>query len=119
MVIRPRDGQSGINSHQDLDQLIILANVAGDFHDIRGLLNDLTEIYDLNDYSYSQAFAASLRQEGSSGIVYSSVRQLGGECIAVFRPPVITRARQGERIVFQWDGEKITGYYKKSDYQVM
>jgi hypothetical protein len=111
--------ESGIKSHQGLDQLIILANIAGDFHDIRGLQNGLTDIYDLNDYNHSQAFATRLRQQGSYGIVYSSVRQQSGECIAVFRPPVITKARQGERIVFQWDGEKITGYYKKSDYQVM
>jgi len=109
--------ESGINSPQDIDQLTILADILGKFHDIREWQKDLPDIYSLNDYSQSQALATHLRLQDSYGIVYSSVRHLKGECIAVFRPPVISNPRHGERVVFQWNGEKIAGHYKKSDYQ--
>jgi len=95
---------------------LILADIIGKFHDIRKLQNELPKIYSLNDYSQSQALVSNLRQQDSYRIVYSSVRHLNGECIAVFRPPVIANVRTGEHVVFQWNGQTIIGYYKRSDY---
>src|SRR3546814_20528059 len=48
-----------------------------------------------DDYAPSQNFARRQRDAGSDGIVYPSVRNPGGECIAAVWPDVIARPLQG------------------------
>jgi len=103
----------GITTAQELDNLVILADIVGQFHDIRKMRKKLLEVYDLSVYSASQALAARLKTDGSNGIVYQSVRRPNGECIAVFRPPVISNAREKSHITYIWDGKKISGHYEK------
>jgi RES domain-containing protein len=47
-------------------------------------------------YGPSQALAKSLLYSGSSGVVYPSVRHLGGTCIACFRPALVFHPRRGK-----------------------
>ena len=44
---------------------------------------------------------------GGDGIVYPSVRNPGGECIAAFWPDVIAKPVQGRHFRYHWDGERI------------
>ena len=104
---------AGITRPMDIDHLIILADIAGEFPDIRGMQADLPDIYHASDYTASQGLAATLRAAGSFGILYSSIRRAGGECVAVFRPTVITNIREGITIVYRWDGTRITGRFRK------
>lgn len=57
---------------------------------------DYTHLHDPDDYSPSQSAAYGLRKQGSNGLLYNSVRNAGGLCVAVFRPvalsPVIQAA---------------------------
>lgn len=46
-------------------------------------------------YAVSQALAKSLLASKSSGIVYPSVRHVGGTCIACFRPALVHNPRRG------------------------
>lgn len=48
-------------------------------------------------YSASQTFANKLLFEGSSGIVYPSVRRVSGTCIACFRPALVFHPRRGKQ----------------------
>jgi len=48
-------------------------------------------------YSASQSLAYKLLFEGSNGIVYPSVRQLSGTCIACFRPALVFHPRRGQK----------------------
>lgn len=102
---------------QELDQRLILADISGMLHDIRNMQEEFATIYDTNDYSHSQSFAAKLRQEGSSGIAYKSVRLPGGENVAILSPRVISNARQDKAITLQWNGARITGYYEKRGFR--
>ena len=88
------------------------------FHDIRGQKEARPELYnpDPRRYGPAQSFADSLRAEGSNGIVYESVRDAGGECIAVFRPRLLAPVVQGAHYCFVWDGESIAEIYVKSEY---
>lgn len=106
-----------IMAAQELDHLIILADITGSFHDIRNLRNELPEVYNPNDYAASQTLATRLRNDNSNGIVYQSIRRTAGECIAVFRPPVISNAREDRHITYIWDGTRITGHYEKNRFQ--
>lgn len=45
-------------------------------------------------YVPGQAMARQLLYEGSNGIVYASVRNPGGTCIACFRPSLVTHVRR-------------------------
>jgi hypothetical protein len=83
-------------------------------HDLRG--PGFESLYDPAPVSYavSSAFARQLRDGGSWGLVYNSVRHNGGECIAIFRPPAVTLPKQGGLFDFVFDGTKITEVSKRS-----
>lgn len=88
-----------------LEMRCYLADIGGDFHDIRG---GWRELHDPASYAASQRTAVELRDAGSDGIVYDSVRSPGGHCIGVFYPDRIAATRQGEHLYYHWDGRRIT-----------
>ncbi|WP_328287115.1 RES family NAD+ phosphorylase [Legionella pneumophila] len=47
-------------------------------------------------------------------MLYPSVRDLNGLCMAVLRPPALTIPIQGCHLRYIWDGEKISDIYKES-----
>lgn len=102
---------------QDLDQLVILADLQGNLDDIRLMSGALANVYDPTNYQASQQLADTLRTAGSLGIVYQSVRNMSGECVAVWRARVLSNGREDRHITYQWDGAKITGYFDKGGYQ--
>ena len=104
---------------QDLDQLLILANIRGALHDIRKMGKALGTVYSGTDYAASQSLTARLRSAGSLGIVYDSVRRSGSECIAVLRARVISNAREDRHITYRWNGTRITGFYDKGNFQAL
>lgn len=98
-----------------VDMRAYAVDLDGRLHDIRGR-SDLADIYDPADYAASQGFARRLRGEGSDGIVYDSVRDSGGECAAVFRPPLLANVRQERHLAYVWDGREITEIYEKREF---
>jgi hypothetical protein len=87
-----------------LEMRCYLADVAGELHDIRG---GWPELHDPDSYVASQRFAVELRNAGSDGIVFDSVRHPGGQCVAAFYPDLIAPARQGEHLYYHWNGTRI------------
>jgi len=96
----------------ELDMRSYLADVADRFHDIRGKRPVLPAIYDPDSYISSQELGRGLRRGGSNGIAYDSVRHLGGECLAIFRPRLIQSLRQGMHLRYVWDGARISRVYE-------
>lgn len=74
-----------------------------DLHDAR----PLPEIHHPDDYSASQALGRQLRSAGSNGILYSSVRCLGGQCAALFWPDLMPAPIQADHYDFHWDGTRV------------
>ncbi|GGB37400.1 hypothetical protein GCM10011505_18580 [Tistrella bauzanensis] len=97
----------------ELDMRVYLVDLAGRLHDLRGLGSSHAAVYHHSDYSAGQALAAGLRRQGADGIAYDSVRHPGGECAAVFRPPVLGNVRQGAHLCYVWDGRRINLIYEK------
>ena len=91
---------------QTLELMLYEAAIAGDFHDIRASAN--RGWYGAVSYARSQPLGARLHRAGSSGIVYQSVRDRAGECVAVFRPPLVKRCRPVKPLFAHWDGTRIT-----------
>jgi hypothetical protein len=94
---------------QDLDFEVLNAPITGaHFHDLRAREREFRDVYSPTDYTRSQRLGAELREGGSDGIAYDSVRREGGECVAVFRPRCIGPARPVKQLIFRWDGAEIT-----------
>ena len=97
----------------DLDMRAISANLDAELHDLRGLGKRGAALLDPDDYAAPQAFARRLREAGSWGVVFPSVRLEGGVCVGVFRPKALRNARAGAHIALHWDGARITHWYEK------
>ena len=74
-------------------------------HDVRGAY---PRIHDPDDYTTSRKLAARLRAANSNGIVYDSVRDPGGQCVAIFWPDRVGPCSQAAHYAFCWDGTTIT-----------
>lgn len=91
------------------------AGWTSDFRELIGAvdaeLHDLTAGFegclDPDDYGPSQAMGRELRAAGSDGIVYPSVRQPGGRCIAAFHPDVVAVPMQGRHLSYHWNGAAV------------
>lgn len=100
----------------EVDMRAYAAELHCEMHDIRGLQAELPSIYDPSDYSAGQIFGRSLREAGSNGVLYSSVRAAGGSCAAVYRPRCLTNCRQERHLAYRWDGSRISQIYEKLEY---
>ena len=85
----------------------ILLDVAAALHDLRGEDSAFVPAYADSDYRAAQALAKSLKAAGSEGIVYRSVRDREGQCVALFHPDLASNARQGRHLDYHWDGQKV------------
>ena len=68
-------------------------------------------IHDPDDYATSRAIGARLRAAGSTGVVYRSVRHVGGECVGLFKPRGASDCRHAAHLLYAWDGSRISGVF--------
>ncbi len=80
-----------------------LADVSANLHDLREN-SRLAACLAPDSYVASQRLAARLLNAGSLGVVYPSVRQTGGTCLACFRPAIVTHVRRDATWRFIWNG---------------
>ena len=52
-----------------------------------------------------------MREGGSNGLAYPSVRNPRGSCIAAFRPKVIGAPVQTRHLQYYWDGTRVARYF--------
>ena len=84
----------------------LIASFATSFHDLADHASE--EIFNPEPeiaYSRGQSLAAELLSSGANGVLYPSVRQAGGHCLAAFRPNIIQNVRQGHTWTFTWAGD--------------
>ena len=96
----------------ELEKRCYVADVNCDLHDLRTRRADLPDIYDPVSYAASQKLGQSLRDAGSNGIAFESVRRPGGECVAIFRPRLVQNVRQSVHLRYAWDGQSIVNVYE-------
>jgi hypothetical protein len=80
-----------------------LSDFICEFHDIRSG-PEYDRYHDPDSYVESQALARQLLGSGSNGIVYRSVRHNSGQCIACFRPLLVSNVRVGAHYEYSWEG---------------
>jgi hypothetical protein len=84
---------------------LYLADFSSEFHDIRKLKNR-EKYLDSQSYQDSQLLAAQLLEEGSLGIIYPSVRKVGGTNLACFRPALVGDVRKTDKYELNWSGSE-------------
>ena len=99
--------------HMELDMRVYPVDLEGSLHDLRGQQPTYPLIYQDTDYAAGQHLAKTLRKGGPDGIAYDSLRRRGGECVAAFRPRLLSNARQERHLCYVWDGQRITTVYEK------
>ena len=101
----------------DFDMRVLRVEVEGRFHDLRGKRADPFPGVmnpDTTRRAVSQAFALELHQQGSQGIVYSSVRDASGcPCVAAFDPATLKHCAHLRYLTYRWNGVKVEPLYEK------
>lgn len=98
------------------DMRVLLGSLDARLHDVSRLDDRLKRlILDAESYAHSRPFAAELRDNDSDGIVYPSVRDEGGSCIAAFWPDVADRPVQERHLQYEWDGKRFSRWF---DYKL-
>lgn len=66
------------------------------------------------NYAPAQELGRQLRDAGSNGIVYPSVRHARGQCVGAFWPDVVGIPVQTKHVTLRWDGERVSSWF---DYE--
>lgn len=82
---------------------VLITPVLRDLHDLR----DQPDCHRPDDYGPSQRHAAALRQAGSDGVIYNSLRCPDGACVGLFWPDVVDIPIQGDHFDFHWTGTQV------------
>ncbi len=84
-------------------------------HDLRPAGAVPEAVYDPADYGAARAVGARLREQGSAGVVYRSVRHARGQCAGLFRPLGASACLHAAYLLYAWDGTQFTDVYEKTE----
>ncbi|WP_153102243.1 RES family NAD+ phosphorylase [Paraburkholderia hayleyella] len=65
-----------------------------------------------DSYATSQPLGHAWREAGAAGIVYPSVREAGGECLAAFRTTLLRACHHAAYLEYNWNGHVIDSVYE-------
>ncbi|MFO1322100.1 MAG: RES family NAD+ phosphorylase [Burkholderiales bacterium] len=82
-------------------------------HDLRPRKAPFVAAHDPESYAASRTLAATLRREGSNGVVYRSVRHDGGECVGLFKPRAARECVHAAYLIYVWDGTTFSDVYER------
>ena len=86
-----------------MDFQLLEGSVSGNLHEV----DEVPGALEPNDYRLSQHVGKNLRNAGSDGLTWTSVRRAGGRCIGVFWPDVVYIPIPSARYRYHWDGTRM------------
>lgn len=84
----------------------------GDVVDVRTWPQRDPALLDPLDYSAGQALGRAVRRAGGLGIVYPSVRDPHGECLAAFRTTLLRDCHHAAYLEYNWNGSAIDAVFE-------
>jgi hypothetical protein len=90
---------------QTTDYQVLGLSFTGTVEDVRPCRE--AGIYAPESWAEGQVLGARIRAGGIDAIAYASVRHLGGECLAGFRPKAFSQCRCLRYTQFFWDGKAL------------
>ncbi len=104
-----QDSGDGI---RDTDMRVVVGRVDERFHDIASLEgHHRTAVLSPDDYAPGQALGRRLREAGSNGVIWPSVRHAGGTCIGAFRPRAVQPPVQERHIRYHYDSKRVSAWF--------
>jgi len=97
-----------------LQMRLYSVKVNGEVVDLRSAAIDEPAIVDPHDYAYTQRIGRKMREEGAQGILYPSVRQPGGECVAALRTGILRACLHAAYLEYNWNGRDIDAVFEVS-----
>ena len=110
---RERFMRATAQPRMELDLRVYAVDLDGELHDLRGRQSTYPLVYHDDDYAAGQHLAKTLRSDDSNGIAYDSLCHDDGECVAAFRPRLLSNGRQERHLCYYWDGQRISTVYEK------
>ncbi len=101
------------NKSLNLDMRVLKAELNGELEDLR---NSPDQFLFTDDYSSPQKYARQLKEKGSNGILYTSVRHPKNKAAAVFNPQLLSNCKEDKYLVYEWNGLEINSIYEKKIY---
>lgn len=94
------------------DMRVLVGRIDEAFHDLEALPPEArAPLLDPDSYAASQPFGRALREAGSNGIHFPSVRRAGGRCVGAFRPRAVGLPAQTKHLTYHWDGSAVRRYF--------
>lgn len=84
----------------------------GDAVDLRGDETIDAGVFSPVDYSAGQALGRAVRATEAAGIVYPSVRDVGGECLAALKTTILRDCRHAAYLEYNWNGSAIDSVFE-------
>jgi hypothetical protein len=82
------------------------AGFKANFHDIRERGPRIVRYYNPRSLTAAQKLGGILLRNNSNGVVYRSVRDATGTCLACLRPRLVTHLRMGAHFEYRWSGDR-------------
>jgi hypothetical protein len=97
---------------QEITMRVYSCRLKDRLHDLRP--SAFSILLNPEDYRESQAYGSQMRNTGSNGLLYPSVRAARGACVAVFRPKGVTLPvqRMHLKYVYRQRSQSITDVYE-------
>ncbi|MEM5434261.1 RES family NAD+ phosphorylase [Paraburkholderia diazotrophica] len=86
----------------------------GDVVDLRDMDSAEASVLSPNDYAPGQVLGRAIREAGAPGIVYPSVRDAGGECLAAFRTMLLRDCHHAAYLEYNWNGSTVDMVFELS-----
>jgi RES domain-containing protein len=94
------------------DMRVIVGAIDENFENVAALPEpQRAEILHSKSYAVAQAYARVLRESGSNGVVYPSVRRPGGACVGAFKPRAVGVPQQERHLKYRWNGNRVDRYF--------
>lgn len=84
-------------------------------HDLRPVDAAAAAVHDPDDCGIARGLGRRLRQAGSLGVAYRSVRRPGGQCAGLFSPRGASACLHAAVLLYAWDGVAFTDVFEKTE----
>lgn len=94
------------------DMRVLVGGIDNHFEDVATEPEALRHaVLDPDHYAAAQNYGRHLRESGGLGVVYTSVRQAGGQCVGAFKPRAVGVPVQERHLQCRWNGHKVDRYF--------
>jgi hypothetical protein len=98
-----------------LQMRLYTVEAKGEALDLRKACAADPRIVDPDHYEVAQVIGRELRNGGTQGVIYPSVRHAGGLCLAAFRTSMVKSCLHAAYLEYNWNGDRIDAVFEMVD----